>query len=162
MNVHKYDAPTREHAGPQGSLWVWMPKEWQWRLCHFSRVNPGDFWLDFDSIPIPQDIPVEELIAPLPSLPVETEEEAKARREKELDDALKKIIEKVREENPNIFELPKFPNWPIGPDEFPRPGDFPVDKPIGNCTTCGIELFQVMGYACPRTDCPTGMGPVQC
>lgn len=156
MNVHKYDAPTEENAGPLGSLWVWMPVEYQWRLCHWSRVKKGDYWTDFESIPIPQDIPVGELIAPI--APPETEEERKSR----LDDQLREFLDRLMDENPDLFKIPVLPKWPIGPDEFPRPGDFPTDAPIGKCNTCGIELFQVMGYACPRSDCPTGMGPIMC
>lgn len=31
-----------------------------------------------------------------------------------------------------------------------------------NCSKCGIKLDTVMGYCCPRLDCPTGLGPTIC
>lgn len=30
------------------------------------------------------------------------------------------------------------------------------------CTKCGISIDKVIGYSCPRSDCPCGMGPVTC
>lgn len=29
---------------------------------------------------------------------------------------------------------------------------------IGVCGQCGIELHRVMGYVCPQSNCPTGLG----
>ena len=28
----------------------------------------------------------------------------------------------------------------------------------GRCPQCGIEIRQMMHYACPQIDCPTGLG----
>lgn len=41
---------------------------------------------------------------------------------------------------------------------------FVKPDPYGNptiaiCGECGIELKQIMGYSCSRTNCPTGLGP---
>jgi hypothetical protein len=44
------------------------------------------------------------------------------------------------------------------------PNDIPPNEPqkpfgiIGTCPKCGIELHQVMGYWCPKAECPTGLG----
>lgn len=50
------------------------------------------------------------------------------------------------------------------------PQDKPWDVPFvptkhygeNRCTKCGIKLNAVMGYCCPHTDCPCGMGPSTC
>lgn len=31
-------------------------------------------------------------------------------------------------------------------------------EPIGECSKCGIKLYRIMGYYCPREDCPCGLG----
>ena len=36
------------------------------------------------------------------------------------------------------------------------PGPNPVQAVCGEC---GIELHRVMGYVCPKMNCPTGLGP---
>lgn len=33
---------------------------------------------------------------------------------------------------------------------------------LHKCSKCGLEMKGVMGYCCPRLDCPSGMGPVVC
>ncbi len=44
------------------------------------------------------------------------------------------------------------------------PSFFPVKKPPeqetkAKCPTCGIELGEIMGYACPKgAECPVGLG----
>ena len=36
----------------------------------------------------------------------------------------------------------------------------PYDPP--HCVACGLRMDQPMGYVCPRADCPTGAGGIQC
>lgn len=38
----------------------------------------------------------------------------------------------------------------------------PLPIPINHCPKCNIQLNAVMGYCCPNSDCPTGMGPIMC
>lgn len=28
------------------------------------------------------------------------------------------------------------------------------------CGLCGLELRQTMGYSCPQSNCPSGLGPI--
>ena len=35
-------------------------------------------------------------------------------------------------------------------------------KEENRCSECGIELGSVMGYVCPSTKCPTGLGQIYC
>lgn len=70
--------------------------------------------------------------------------------------------------NPNPFPKIAFPDEtpeekarrigvPVFPDRarLPMP---PHDPTIGVCGRCGLELKRVMGYCCPRSGCPTGLG----
>lgn len=47
---------------------------------------------------------------------------------------------------------------------FPSPITPAPEKPIfpygviGKCSKCGIELNAVMGYYCPKQNCPSGLG----
>lgn len=51
------------------------------------------------------------------------------------------------------------PVYPDGPNGPSRPGPAYA---ANLCPMCGITLDKVMSYFCPRTDCPTGMGPITC
>lgn len=33
-----------------------------------------------------------------------------------------------------------------------------IDKPIAICGECGIKLYRVMAYSCPKSNCPCGFG----
>ena len=60
--------------------------------------------------------------------------------------AVRKIIERDAEPIPFIPQTPPY-----------------IPRALANkCVTCGITLDGVMGYACQRPDCPTGLGPVTC
>lgn len=48
------------------------------------------------------------------------------------------------------------PDWFV-PSEVPLPNII-IDK----CKECNIDLYQVMGYCCPHTNCPCGLGPTMC
>ena len=50
---------------------------------------------------------------------------------------------------------------PIVPVPFPEPNPFPSDD-SSTCPKCGMKWSGVMGYVCPRTDCPMGAGPTIC
>jgi hypothetical protein len=42
-----------------------------------------------------------------------------------------------------------------------RPYIVPMDDPnrtVSVCGECGLEIKQVMGYCCPKANCPTGLG----
>lgn len=80
----------------------------------------------------------------------------------EVEDFITKAIERLVRETLDRLEarllieraeqwapLPKLPLYPAPP--------MPT-----TCSGCGIQLGQVMGYCCPRNDCPTGMGPLTC
>lgn len=64
--------------------------------------------------------------------------------------------EKVEEKVDDPKPIP----W-ITPEEMP-PWISPTIRDYGNCPKCGLKLGQVMGYCCPNTNCPTGLGPVMC
>lgn len=45
--------------------------------------------------------------------------------------------------------------------------EYPDWKPFrqvqsSSCLKCGLKLDQVMGYCCPDSKCPCGLGPVMC
>lgn len=48
-------------------------------------------------------------------------------------------------------------------DQIPVPYIPPIDRDFykrrRKCGACGMQLDTVMGYRCPRPDCPTGLGP---
>lgn len=46
-------------------------------------------------------------------------------------------------------------NGPLEYDHYLRPAE-------NSCKKCGLELNQVMGYVCSRSDCPCGCGPSTC
>jgi len=48
---------------------------------------------------------------------------------------------------------PYIPAPPIEPHEL-----FPQPLSLGKCLVCGLILYPVMGYVCPRAGCPTGLG----
>ncbi len=44
-------------------------------------------------------------------------------------------------------------NRPIG-NGMSEPNPLPMpNQPVGKCSKCGIDLYSVMGYVCPRIDC---------
>jgi len=45
-------------------------------------------------------------------------------------------------------------------DNLNYPSNLPTWFENKKCPKCGLELQPVMGYCCPRVDCPTGLGPV--
>lgn len=47
---------------------------------------------------------------------------------------------------------------PIVP-QWPKRGQ---DGAIAQCGVCGLRIMPVMGYCCPRTNCPCGFGSVTC
>jgi hypothetical protein len=49
--------------------------------------------------------------------------------------------------------IPVKDNW----GKKPVPYDNPI---IAVCGKCGIELRQIMHFACGHSDCPAGLGPV--
>lgn len=55
--------------------------------------------------------------------------------------------QKMRDPLPETPKFPPFPN-PMGV--------------MGVCGECGIQLYDVMGYVCPRPFCPTGLGGIMC
>ena len=72
------------------------------------------------------------------------------------------ILDELRKINERLDRIEKA-NKPFGP--YTPPPNLPPFNPrpiVKNCPTCGIKLEGVMGYCCPRGDCPTGMGPVMC
>lgn len=50
---------------------------------------------------------------------------------------------------------------PLGPVK-PYPGLRDLFTPPPVCGQCGIKLEGVMGYACSKMGCPTGLGPISC
>lgn len=42
---------------------------------------------------------------------------------------------------------------PVIPPRKPEPQDLP-NQPIAKCGACGLLLYNVMGFVCPRADCP--------
>lgn len=66
------------------------------------------------------------------------------------------ILKELREIKERLSKLERS-TLPFGPIH-------PVNPLQRNtqCSKCGIKLEGLMGYCCPRGDCPTGMGPVMC
>lgn len=75
--------------------------------------------------------------------------------------AARKLRDWIKE-NKN-FDLPL---TPIQPPLAPMPTPYPQPRPpfgYGNsCPKCGITLAGIMGYSCPISDCPVGLGPILC
>ena len=75
--------------------------------------------------------------------------------------AARKLRDWIKE-NKN-FDLPL---TPIQPPLAPMPTPYPQPRPpfgYGNsCPKCGITLSGIMGYSCPNSDCPVGLGPILC
>lgn len=64
------------------------------------------------------------------------------------------------------FDLPLTPIQPSSPPYSPMPTPWPEPRPPfgyrGSCPKCGITLSGIMGYSCPNSDCPVGLGPIMC
>lgn len=65
------------------------------------------------------------------------------------------ILTRERDNRPFTASPAVVPQYPFIPV-------MPVAKPRINCGKCGIELTDVMGYCCPRNDCPCGLGGFSC
>lgn len=59
------------------------------------------------------------------------------------------------EEKAKRLGVTLIPKYPMSP--MPR-----NDGVIAICGECGLELQRVMGYCCPRANCPTGLGGATC
>ena len=70
------------------------------------------------------------------------------------EDTLKKLKELYEKDSDKAEPRPPFSPWGIPAQPFYQP------KP--KCSQCGIALSGVMGYCCPRANCPCGMGPTWC
>lgn len=64
------------------------------------------------------------------------------------------------------FDLPLTPIQPSSPPYAPMPTPWPEPRPPfgykDSCPKCGITLSGIMGYSCPNSDCPVGLGPILC
>jgi len=58
----------------------------------------------------------------------------------------------------NVIELFRTPRLPTRIYEEEKK----QHNPYQTCSKCGMKLSGVMGYCCPNTDCPTGLGPIVC
>ena len=66
-----------------------------------------------------------------------------------------KVLESEQSENdPNFQRFYKY--------ESPFTPQIPYWTEVTSCPTCGLQFSGVMGYCCPNTKCPTGLGPVMC
>lgn len=73
--------------------------------------------------------------------------------ELELDKTSRELfLEKLK----NVQPYKDFPTIPAPPS----PWNPQAEKQ--HCGKCGIELNTVMGYCCPHSNCPCGLGPIQC
>lgn len=66
----------------------------------------------------------------------------------------KKEREEILVELHKVYDPPGTQPWE---EIYPIPM-FPVVDD-SRCPVCNLELTGVMGYVCPNTDCPTGLGP---
>ena len=62
------------------------------------------------------------------------------------DDLIKKLTKQLEDANKVIDEMDKKYNFPL----------------VDACSKCGLRLHAVMGYVCGNSDCPCGLGGVQC
>lgn len=60
-------------------------------------------------------------------------------------------------------DIPVIPEKPVIPEITPWIPTYTPTQPnpiVAECGACGLNLHAVMGYVCPRPDCPCGMaGP---
>lgn len=47
---------------------------------------------------------------------------------------------------------PQTPPWELKPER--RPWEIPMGPPQVTCSKCGMSWSGVMGYYCPKIDCP--------
>lgn len=75
-----------------------------------------------------------------------------------------KILNELSQIKDRLNQLERQTMWnqPFGPIDQKPFMPIVTNPPVIKCSTCGIKLEGVMGYCCPRGDCPTGMGPVMC
>jgi hypothetical protein len=80
-------------------------------------------------------------------------------RIKELEKAANKQIPWINPWGPPHYDGPNpFDPWPESPPFVP---DVPANEGT-KCPECGVLWKGVMGYSCPRHNCPMGAGPVTC
>lgn len=79
-------------------------------------------------------------------------------------DVLEQILKRLDDIDRRLAQL-EYDVMPI--KRFGSPTIKPLTPPVPedifkNCPKCGLKLETVMGYCCPNTGCPTGLGPVTC
>jgi len=65
------------------------------------------------------------------------------------------IKQRLAELERQVEELRRPQPLPYSPPPVPSR---PYEWRDSNCPKCGIKLSGVMGYCCPRSGCPTGLG----
>lgn len=83
---------------------------------------------------------------------------------RELQEARNKINELEGKEYNKPLTSPLNPWFPPPTDVEPTtpwPKEIPLPTTIiDKCKECNIDLYQLMGYCCPHSNCPCGMGPI--
>lgn len=79
-----------------------------------------------------------------------------AERQKKIENEERALLARLLAKYPPPAVPPIMWPPPCGPGEpFPLK---PWSDTTGTCAKCGITLSRVMGYVCPRNDCPSGLG----
>jgi hypothetical protein len=55
----------------------------------------------------------------------------------------------------------KYPYFPQNDEDDIKPPSDISNPIIGKCPACGLEVHRIMGYCCPRSGCPVGLGGTQ-
>ena len=71
------------------------------------------------------------------------------------------MIDKPQTTHETPEEKAKRLGVPLVPKIVPRPPNGDTGT-VAICGECGLELQRVMGYCCPRANCPTGLGGTIC
>ncbi|ATI15680.1 hypothetical protein [Bordetella phage vB_BbrM_PHB04] len=84
------------------------------------------------------------------------------RRVYQLEGLLRDALDELR----RLHRWTRLPTTPVPRPEFPTiPAQPAAPGPAyaeNQCSACGLKLGGVMMYSCPRANCPTGLGGVQC
>lgn len=89
-------------------------------------------------------------------------DEKNAMLQGEIDNLNQKVafLEQKLKELQENRSIPKSP-WDVVEPQIPD-HEFPKFEIKPECSKCGLKLEKVMGYCCPQSQCPCGLGSTVC